>query len=70
MKINICVAVVIIVDIPDGGVAARVPAKNPLDELAARLCRDAHFGRDSISYELATPDMAAWIAEAFCQSAV
>ena len=68
MKITVCVAIGIVIDIPDGGLPVGVPVVHPLDELAARLRREASFGRDSVEPGFAVPDLAAWLA-AYYQSA-
>lgn len=67
MKLALFVAVVIVVDIPDDGLLVDIPPLgNPLDELAARLRREATFGRDSVEPPVAPAKTAAWAA-AICR---
>ena len=47
MKMVLCAAVAVIIDIPDDDSAVCAPLANgPLDELTARLRREACHGRD------------------------
>lgn len=47
MKTVVCVAVALIIDIPDDDAAMCAPLlNNPLDELAERLRREVCHGRD------------------------
>lgn len=66
MKSIVCIAVAIVIDTPDGDspVCPRKPV-DPLDELTARLRREARFGRDSIREESTLPERTAWMAAAY-----
>jgi hypothetical protein len=47
MKMILCAAVAVAIDIPDDDLAVGGPsAKGPLEELAVRLRREACYGRD------------------------
>jgi hypothetical protein len=66
MKRILCVAVGIVMDVPDDDSAAGVPlSTNPIDELSARLRREACFGRDASSADFIRPEVTAWVAAAF-----
>ena len=70
MKRILCVAVGIIMDVSDGESAAGVPlSTNPIDELSARLSREACFGRDASRANFVKPDVTAWMAAAFHEHA-
>ena len=61
MKIALYVAVGIVVDIPDGGTPIVAPlVSNPLDDLVARLRREAAFGRDSVEPPFTPAEITAW----------
>jgi hypothetical protein len=63
MKLALFVAAAIIVDIPDDILLVDIPpADNPLDELSARLRREAAFGRDSVEPLFTPVETAAWTA--------
>jgi len=66
MKIALCVTIGIVIEVPDDGMPIGAPVANsPLEELAARLRREARCGRDSIDSGFAVPDVAAWMAAAY-----
>ena len=61
MKIALCIAVGIVVDIPDDGTFVGAPlVSNPLDDLVARLRREAAFGRDSVEPQFTPAEITAW----------
>jgi hypothetical protein len=60
MKISICVAVAIIIDIPDDDLPIRAPVKDPLDNFTARLRREATFGRDIAKPRPTSADTKGW----------
>lgn len=66
MRKILCLAVGIIIDIPDDDSAVRAPLANgPLDELAARLRGEACHGRNSKVPDFTLPDVTAWMAAAY-----
>jgi hypothetical protein len=66
MRMILCVAVGIVIDIPDEESAVGAPlANNPLDELAARLRREACCGRDYRRPDFTSPDVTAWKTGAY-----
>ena len=66
MKTVLCISVGIVLDLPDdtAGVGVAVP-KSPLEELAARLRREACYGRDCSEPERHQPSASAFVATAF-----
>ena len=67
MKIAFYVAAAIVIDIPEEGLPVGATVVNgPLDELAARLRREARYGRDSAKPAFTQPKMAACMVAA-CQ---
>jgi len=66
MKMVLCAAVAVIIDIPEDDSAVCAPlAWGPLDELAARLRREACYGRDSKRPNFTLPGVTAWMAAAY-----
>jgi len=66
MKKLLCVAVGIMIDIPDDDSAVCAPLVNdPLDELAARLRHEACYGRDRTGPDGRLPDVTVWMAAAY-----
>ena len=62
MKMVLCAAVAVIIDIPDDDSAVCAPLANgPLDELAARLRREACRGRDNVEPGFTLPDVTPWM---------
>ncbi len=70
MKKVVCVAMAVIIDLPDDEAAASVPlGGDPLDELTARLRREAAHGRDCGREPVKEPEFSTWIAAAFQECA-
>ena len=70
MKRILCVAVGIIMDVPDGESTVGVPLPiNPMDELAARLRGGAAARRSKCRPDFTMPGVTAWMATAFQESA-
>jgi hypothetical protein len=70
MKMVLCAAVAVIIDIPDDDSAVCAPLANgPLDDLAARLRREACYGHDHSRPDFTLPGVTAWVAAAYqeCQ---
>jgi len=66
MKKVLCVAVGMMMDFPDDTTDVRAPLpKSPLDELAARLRREACHGRGHSNPDHTLPNVTAWMAAAF-----
>ena len=66
MKKAFVVAVAVIIDIPEEHSAGGVPLGNdPLDELAARLRREAAHGRDHSRTDFEMPNVTAQMAAAY-----
>ena len=60
MKIILCAAVAVIIDIPDADTSVCAPlADGPLDELVVRLRQEACHGRDSRRPDLTLPGVTA-----------
>ena len=71
MKMVLCVAVAVVIDIPDDDSAVCAPLANgPLDELAARLRREACYGRDHGGPDFTLPGVTAWMAAAYRECSV
>ena len=65
MKMVLCAAVALIIDIPDDDSTVCAPLANgPLDELAARLRGEACYGRDQSKPDFTLPGVTAWMAAA------
>jgi hypothetical protein len=66
VKTVLCISVGIVLDLPDNvaGVGAEVP-KSPLEELAARLRREACYGRDCSEPERHRPSVSAFVVTAY-----
>ena len=61
MRRILCIVAGIVIDISDDELAVGVPlAKSPLDELAARLRREARHGRNCNRPGFTSPDVTAW----------
>ena len=66
MKMVLCAAVAVIIDIPDDDSAVCAPLANgPLDELAARLRREACYGRDHSKSAFNLPGVTVGMAAAY-----
>ena len=62
----LCVAVGIMIDIPDDDSAVCVPlANNPLDELSARLRGETHTSRDQSRPDFTIPGVTALMAAGY-----
>lgn len=71
MKMVLCAAVAVVIDIPDGDLAVGGPLANgPLDELATRLRREACYGRDHGSPSFTLPGVTAWMAAAYRECSI
>ena len=70
MKMIVCVAIGVLVDVPDNNSAAGVQTPTtPIDELAARLRRRASCHHNRTRPDFTMPGVSAWMAGAFQESA-
>ena len=69
MKRIVCVAVGIVMDLPDDESTVSVPLPtNPMDELAARLRSETPSGREKSRPDFTMPGVTAWMGTAFRDS--
>lgn len=64
MRIAVFLAVGAVIDMPEDSLPIPVP-QNPLDELTARLRREARHGRNAAKPDAALPSIAAWMVAAY-----